>query len=520
MVDQEKIRYFLYARRSVAKSDKEEKVASIESQISEMKALAKSQNLKIVRIFQEAKSAKEPYVRTEFAEMIKQINAGKADGILVWKMDRLTRNSVDEGTVKYLLQKGILKNIKASDRDFYPDDNVLLASVEFGVAVQYSRDLAKHIKRGLRAKAQEGHRPNIAPIGYRNTKFQEKGKETVVVDDEKFPIVRKMFGLFLTGRYSVAEIERMAKVNLGLRTRGTSKHPPKPISKTAVFNILDNTFYTGEFEWPRGSGNWYIGKHKPMITMEEYNQVQRLLHERGHNTQPRNKKFTYTALIKCGICGASITAEEKFKHCKNGNVHHYVYYRCTRNVDPTCKDAPIREEDLEAQIYDIIKNVSIPKKIHEWLLGRLNQLEKVEEKDAYHIIQAQKKIVGDCQFRLDGLLNLRVSNEITSEDYARSKIILETEKITAESMIADLQNKEKSIVAEAKNQLTFASAVIETFKKADSDEKRHILKNIGLNYTLKDKKLSVAIRKPLSLLLDLKNDKSQKEAPLEPVKVL
>src|SRR3989338_8461097 len=151
---QNQVRYFLYARRSVEKTDKEEKVASIESQIKEMTRLAQDQGLKIVGTFTETKSAKEPYARAKFTEMINQIQKGKANGILCWKMDRLARNSVDEGMIKYLLQKGTVLNIKSSDRDWYPDDNVLISAVEFGFATQYSLDLAKHIKRGLRARAE------------------------------------------------------------------------------------------------------------------------------------------------------------------------------------------------------------------------------------------------------------------------------------------------------------------------------------------------------------------------------
>ena len=127
MVEQkEKIKYVIYARRSVVKSDKEEKVVSVDSQISEMKAQAEKENLEIVGVFQETISAKIPYLRKEFQKMILLIQSGKANGILCWKIDRLARNGVDEGTIKYLLQTGVIKNIRSMDRDWYPDDNAML----------------------------------------------------------------------------------------------------------------------------------------------------------------------------------------------------------------------------------------------------------------------------------------------------------------------------------------------------------------------------------------------------------
>src|SRR3989344_3282559 len=330
MKTNENIRYVVYARRSIEKSDKEDNVVSIDSQIKELKELALKENLKIVGIFQETKSAKEPYKREQFQKMIEIIQKGKADGILCWKMDRLARNAVDEGTVKYLLQKEIIKNIKSTDRDWYSDDNSLLASVEFGVAPQYSRDLSKHIKRGLRARLESGFRPSIAPIGYKNSKYHEKGKEEILKDDERFPLMRKVFDLMLIGTYSVLELTRIANERLGLKRRfGDQK---KKISKSNMYRILTNPFYYGTFEFPEGSGNWYQGKHKPIITKEEYDRIQVLL---GNASRPRPKKhiFAFTGLMKCAYCGAYITAEEKFKYQKNGNVHRYVYYHCTKRID-------------------------------------------------------------------------------------------------------------------------------------------------------------------------------------------
>src|SRR3989344_1639780 len=143
----QKIKYFLYARRSVEKRDGEEKILSIDSQIKEMQELARKEGLRIIKTFTETKSAKHPG-RPVFGEMVERIKNGEANGILCWKMDRLSRNPIDEGTVKYILREGTVQHIRALDRSWYPGDNSLIASVEFGVSDRQSRDIGGPVPGG------------------------------------------------------------------------------------------------------------------------------------------------------------------------------------------------------------------------------------------------------------------------------------------------------------------------------------------------------------------------------------
>lgn len=63
--------------------------------------------------------------------------------------------------------------------------------------------------------------------------------------------------------------------------------------------------------------------------------------------------------MTCGLCGSGITAEEKFKHQHNGNTHRYVYYKCTRKRDETCKNAVINEDDLVEQLKSLVDDLNI-----------------------------------------------------------------------------------------------------------------------------------------------------------------
>ena len=83
MKKDEKIKYFIYARKSSESEDRQ--VQSIESQVEELQKLAKNSSLAVVNIFSESKSAKAPE-RPIFEEMLSRIRAGEANGILCWKL--------------------------------------------------------------------------------------------------------------------------------------------------------------------------------------------------------------------------------------------------------------------------------------------------------------------------------------------------------------------------------------------------------------------------------------------------
>src|SRR5436309_5254263 len=197
------VKFFLYARKSSESEDRQ--VASIDSQIENMKKDAARERLEIVEVLSEARSAKAPG-RPVFNGMIKRIHRGEAQGIICWKLDRLARNPVDGGQISWMLQQGLIKHIRTYERNYYPSDNVLMMSVEFGMANQYVRDLSVSVKRGLRDRAKRGWYPVQPPLGYLNDMRPVKGMRTIVKDLERFSLVRKVLDFMLTGAYTVPKL--------------------------------------------------------------------------------------------------------------------------------------------------------------------------------------------------------------------------------------------------------------------------------------------------------------------------
>ena len=238
------LQYFLYARKSTDVEDKQ--ILSIEGQLAELREIAKREQLNVVEVFVEKKSAKMPG-RPMFGEMMARIQKGEAQGIVCWKIDRLARNPVDGGQIQWLLQNGNIAHIQTHDRSYYPADNVLMMSVELGMATEYIRQLSANTSRGLKHKARMGIYPGVAPFGYQN----DPSTKTVVVHRKNAKLVKKMFQLYATGTVCLENLSDILE-QAGIRSRGNIR-----INISRISFILQNPFYYGHFRY---TGEIHEGK--------------------------------------------------------------------------------------------------------------------------------------------------------------------------------------------------------------------------------------------------------------------
>src|SRR3989344_1538483 len=306
--------------------------------------------------------------RPVFNEMLKRIQQGEAKGVICWKIDRLARNPVDGGQVQWLLQEGVLRHIQTHDRSHYPNDNVLMMSVELGMATEYIRQLSANTSRGLKHKAKLGIYPGLAPFGYLNNPLTK----TVAVHRKNAKLVKKTFEMYATGKVRLENLAELWEKS-GVLSRGSRR-----IHISRLSFILQNPFYYGHFRY---CGEIHEGKHEPIITKALYDKANAILRRRGRPPDIKNDPSPYCGLLRCGECGMSITAETKEKHQKNGNVHFYTYYRCTRKSrTQKCVEAPIRSELLDSQLSMLLGDYAMPE---EWAT-KLSVMLDTEEKEATH----------------------------------------------------------------------------------------------------------------------------------------
>jgi len=501
MIKNAQIKYILYARKSSESEDRQ--VASIESQVGVLKDLAQKEGLEILEILTESQSAKEPG-RPIFNKMIEKISTGEAQGIICWKLDRLARNPLDGGTISWMLQKGIIKHIQTYERSYYPTDNVLMMSVEFGMANQFIRDLSENTKRGLRTKAKNGWYPDHAPLGYTHNPLKKKGEKEIIKDPERFDLVRKMWDLMLTGNYTPQQIWKIADQEWKLKNEHNQL-----ISRSNVYLMFRNPFYYGKFEYPKNSGNWYEGQHEPMIAKEEFIRVQNILNKPIIRSNFKQHYFPFRGLIRCGECGAVITAEEKIKKQKNGNIHRYIYYHCTKRKNPNCSQKCIEYKELLQQIEDILSQIEIPATFHEWALKELEKETKQESEDRNKILNDLQNSYQQCLNEIDGVIGMRARRELDEEDYKRKMSELSEKKNKLYELIQDTNRRVESQIENATKLLDFAKNVMSAFKNGGPETKQQILMNLGSNLYLKDKKLSIELAKPFVYMKEISAEVKQ-----------
>lgn len=486
------LRYILYARKSSEPDDRQ--VQSLETQVSELQELAARYGYSVVAVLTEAKSAKAPG-RSVFNDLIARLEDGKADGILCWKLDRLARNPVDGGRVSWMLQQGIIQSILTPAREYLPSDNVLMLSVELGMANQYILDLSANVKRGVRQKLQQGWYPGVPRQGYMNDTTLPQGQRTIIPDPERFGLVKKMWEILLSGLHSPAQIRKIANEKWGFRVRRQGKRGGTPLASSTIYDMFRDPFYYGSFYW---NGVLYKGAHEPMITEEEYWRAQGILGKRGR-PRLRKRSWAYTGLIRCGECSGLITAEEHRKLVKKTReIKVYQHYHCARRgkKNAYCEQPSVRVEELEAQIDRFLATMAISEKIAEWCKKYVHELHEQETVDRTLIYDNHEQGYRKAQSQLDQLLDLRLRNLIGDDIYAAKKETLERERERHKVHLDDTDDRAKKWFELAEQTLEFAAQARSRFNRGTNEEKRLILVTIGSNLVLKDKELTITPEKP------------------------
>lgn len=528
------LKYFAYIRKS---SDREDaQTLSIEAQTRNLKEFAKNADINVIEFFVESASAYK-IGRPKFNDMLDRIQKGEASGILVYHLTRIARNSFDGGRVIYLMDEGLIQEIRTPEKaysDTIGDDKFMM-QIHFAMAKKSSDDTSQFVKRDIQSKLLKGEYPLSVPLGYLNLdKFgritglrydNEKQVllEKIAIEENRklrrvepdpilAPILEKVFSLYSTGAYSIDEVRRKS-FEMGLRGQRNGTM----LSKATLQRIFSNPLYYGAMQWGdkiyQPEDLPHETAHKPIVDKVLFQKVQDILHNKS---RPRKQvhHHSYTCLMRCGECGGMITAE-----LQKGTV----YYRCTKKkkgFNIRCSQPYIREEDLEAQMQAELQAHVIPKDFIQWALETLNRNNDSEDQKTRAILTQQRKQVSQVEVQLSHLLKLKISpsnvnNDLLSdEEYLLQKSALLKEKETLQEKVADTEQCVSNWLERCEQFFDFAVDIEEKWIHGTPEERKLIFTIIfGSNSTLKDKKLHIEAKRPFFRTVELANSDNWRGRP-------
>jgi site-specific DNA recombinase len=507
-MENNKLKYYIYARKSSESEDRQ--ALSIEAQTHDMLRYAKEKSCNVLETKTEAKSAKSEG-RTIFNEILEDIKQGKVQGLIVWHPDRLSRNAMDAARLIDLLDKGKLVEIVTPSQTFRntPSDKFFL-SMLCSQAKMDNDNKGINVRRGLNAKARSGVYPGKIPTGYISD-VKIKGNRSIKSDPQRLPLIRQIFDLMLSGTYNAVEVREIANEQMGFRMADGRK-----IARSSMYYMLTNPFYCGKYEWPKGSGDFIDGTHEAVITVEEFDIVQYLLGRRGRPC-PKKHVFDFTGMIKCAECGASITAEAKFKKTKAGKVHSYIYYHCTKKLRRDCTQGCLEEKQLITQVLGELDKLEIPPEFHTYAMKWFKRENHIVYDKANASLEAQERAYKACIRKLENLGNMRADHEITAEEYTRMKGEELERKTSLESALKKTGKDINAWIETGDEMLTFIEHAKEKFENGGRTTKRQILSRLGSNLLLFNKKLNINLQESLLPMQSVAAEARAIKARLEPL---
>lgn len=352
----------IYARYS-SDSQREE---SIEGQLRECREYAERNNMTIVGTYIDRALSAKTADRPEFQHMIKDSAKELFEIVLVWKLDRFSRDRYDSAHYKHILKKNGVKVISAKEHISEGPEGIILEAMLEGYAEFYSAELSEKIHRGQKENALKGkNNGGGVPLGY----LLDKKAQKLVIDPTTAPLVVEVFEKYADGKSVRSIVE-------DFNARGLKTKRGQPFNINSFSSLLKNRKYIGEYRYQ----DVVIEGGVPAIVPEElFNRVQERMEKNRHAPAMAKAKEDYllTTKLFCGKCERMMVGESGKSH--TGAMHYY--YKCSgakRLKD--CDKKAVRKDWIER----VVVRLTMQRVMDEEKINRLI--------DAILVMQEQEDI--------------------------------------------------------------------------------------------------------------------------------
>lgn len=467
---------FAYIRVSTVKQG--ERGVSLQEQRSAIEQYADRHNLEVLQWFEERETAAKRG-RPAFTRMLNLLRHGKAQGVLIHKIDRGARNLRDWADLGELIDSGITVHFANESLDLQTRGGRLSADIQAVVAADYIRNLREETKKGFYGRLKQGLLPLPARLGYLNC---GKGK-VKEIDPERGPLVRRAFELYDSGGFCLDTLCDEL-YTLGLRNRRGMK-----VTRNGMSGVLNDPFYIGVIRIKR-TNETFDGKHEPLIPRSLFDRVQSRL--RGKTkVRVRRHDFLFRQLLACGNCGRSLVGELQKGH---------VYYRCQGKG---CVGTCIREEKVDEAFRALFERLVLTDSEKAVLEGIISETvrdigtQRESSRQAFALRQRQTsdRLMRLTDAYLDGVLEKDVFEE------RRRQLLFDQKEL--EERVRDLSGAQSDDVAvRLRNLLELANTALLSYSVAEKPEKRNLVEILTSNREIQGKNVVVKLSNPFTVIAD------------------
>ena len=443
-MEEKNIKAVIYARYS-SDNQREE---SIEGQLRECTAFAEKNDITILRHYIDRAYSAKTDNRPEFQHMIKDSSKHLFDMVIVWKLDRFSRNRYDSARYKTLLKRNGVKVVSATEVISEGAEGIILESVLEGFAEYYSADLAEKVGRGLtenalKAKFNGGNKP----IGYVIDKEQH-----FQIDPLTSPFVLEAFKRYDEG-------STMKELVDYLTENGVRNVYGENLNFNSIQRMLKNRRYIGEYTFR----DIVIPDGIPAIVPQDlFDRVQQKM-EKNKKAPARHKAeddYLLTTKLFCGYCGAYLCGESGTS--RTGLVHHY--YKCVsvKKKRTNCHKKSVRKDWIEDIVVSETMNMLMDDAAVEAIVSMVMRLQDEENVN----IPLYERELRETKISIQNMLNAIQQGILTRSTKER----LEELEATRD----DLENKiacEK--LAKPRISEEFLTFWLQRFRKLDVKQKAH-----------------------------------------------
>lgn len=323
----------IYARYS---SDKQTE-QSIEGQLYDCYNYAKQHGITVVQEYIDRAMTGKNDDRPAFQQMLHESAMHKWDSVIVWKLDRFARNTIDSAVNRQILAKNGVKLLSVMESFGDDASGQMMTHIIEAINEYYSADLREKTIRGMRQSAMKAQTTGHIPLGY---KVVDK---KLVIDDETRIIPETVFRMY-------AEGERLTDIAEHLNAQGYRNRRGRPFTTNSFYNMLANEKYIGIYKY---DDIVIEGGIPQMIPNEVFEAVREKLIINRKRAAKNTAKADYylSGKLYCGHCGEPMNGMSG-----NSAKGKHLYYRCNGVRKHTgCDKRTERKEELENEIIGAIQ---------------------------------------------------------------------------------------------------------------------------------------------------------------------